>query len=144
MQNTINDIKAVIKSNKDDSKYLFGRAVKGFYNNDDYRYRDIKESDLKNMTKEVLLDFYKKRFTYANNFKFVFVGDVDLNTIKTLARKYLGNLNTKKLNEFKDLDYSYKKDTDRIVVRKGEDSSSIVYVLYPFEFNYTPESAFKL
>ncbi|UGQ17324.1 M16 family metallopeptidase [Borrelia sp. RT1S] len=138
LQNTINDIRAVIKSNENNSKYLFRRAVRGFYSNDDYRHRDIRESDLNNMTKEVLLNFYKKRFTYANNFKFVFVGDVDLDTIKTLSRKYLGNLNSKKMDEFKDLDYSYKKDSDRIVIKKGEDSSSVVHVFYPFEFNYTP------
>ncbi|UER67698.1 insulinase family protein [Borrelia sp. BU AG58] len=141
LQNTVEDIKAVIKSNENDSKYLFRRVVQGFYNNDDYRYRDIKESDLTNMTKEVLLDFYKKRFTYANNFKFVFVGDIDLNIIKTLSRKYIGNLSSEKRDEFKDLDFSYKKGTDRIVVRKGEDSSGIVHVLYPFKFNYTPEDA---
>ncbi|QMU99301.1 insulinase family protein [Borrelia sp. A-FGy1] len=141
LQNTISDMEAVIKSREEDSKYIFRRAINGFYNNDDYRYRDIKKSDLKNMKKEILLDFYKKRFTYANNFKFVFVGDIDLDTIKILSKKYLGNLNTKKLNEFKDLDYSYKKDAGRIVVRKGKDSSSIVYIFYPFEFNYTPKIA---
>ncbi|AHE62851.1 M16 family metallopeptidase [Borrelia parkeri] len=140
LQSIIDDIKARIKSRENNSKHLFYSAIERFYNNDDYRLRDIKESDLKNVSKDVLLDFYKKRFTYANNFKFVFVGDVDLETIKNLSSKYLGNLNSKKLNEFRDLDYSYKKSTDRIVIKKGEDSSSLVYILYPFKFNYTPEN----
>ncbi|WP_445436025.1 M16 family metallopeptidase [Candidatus Borreliella tachyglossi] len=141
LQNNIDNIKAEIKSNKNNSKYLFGNAVGKFRTNDDYRFRDIQETDLKNVSKDILLDFYKKKFTYANNFKFVFVGDVDLETIKTFSRKYLGNLSSKKLDGFKDLDYSYKRDVERIVVRKGEDASSIVRIFYPFEFKYTPESA---
>ncbi|AHH12554.1 Peptidase, M16 family protein [Borrelia hermsii YBT] len=139
LQSTIDDVKATIKSKENSSKYLFNSAVRRFYNNDDYRLRDIKESDLKNASKDVLLDFYKRRFTYANNFKFVFVGDVDLETIKNLSSKYLGNLSSKKLDEFRDLDYSYKKSTDRMVIKKGEDSTSTVCILYPFKFNYTPE-----
>ncbi|AHH06595.1 Peptidase, M16 family protein [Borrelia crocidurae DOU] len=140
LQTTIDDMSATIKARKNSSNYLFSNAIKKFYNNDDYRLRDIQESDLQNISKDILLDFYKKRFTYADNFKFIFVGDIDLDTIKKFSSKYLGNLNSKKLNEFRDLDYSYKKNTKRIVVGKKEDAaSSTVYVTYPFTFNYTPE-----
>ncbi|AHH08511.1 insulinase family protein [Borrelia anserina] len=140
LQSMIEDVKAVIKSRQNDSKHLFYSAINRFYNNDDYRLRDIEYSDLKNVSKELLLDFYKKRFTYANNFKFIFVGDVNLETIKSLSGKYLGNLSSKNLDEFRDLDYSYKRNIDRIIIRKGEDSSSTVCILYPFKFNYTPEN----
>ncbi|AHH10716.1 insulinase family protein [Borrelia coriaceae] len=139
LQNIIDDVKAGIKSRENNAKHLFYSAIDRFCNNDDYRLREIEESDLKNISKDVLLDFYKKRFTYADNFKFVFVGDVDLETIKNLSSKYLGNLKSKRLDEFRDLDYSYSKSTDRVVIRKGEASSSTVSILYPFKFSYTPE-----
>ncbi|BCR21136.1 M16 family metallopeptidase [Borrelia miyamotoi] len=138
LQNVITDLRANIKSKENDSKHLFYSAIKRFYNNDDYRFRDIQEADLKNMSKNILLSFYKKRFTYANKFKFIFVGDVDLEIIKNLSRQYLGNLNSKELDEFKDIDYSYKRGTDRIVVKKGEDASGLVHICYPFNFNYSP------
>ncbi|BCR21954.1 insulinase family protein [Borrelia sp. HM] len=141
LQNAITDLKASIKSNENDSKHLFYSTIRRFLNNDDYRFRDIQEADLNNISKDILLSFYKKRFTYANNFKFIFVGDTDLETIKNLSKKYLGNLNSKELDEFKDIDYSYKKGTQRIVVKKGEDASSLVCVYYPFNFNYTPSVA---
>ena len=141
LQNAITDLKARIKSNENDSKYLFYSTIRRFLNNNDYRFRDIKEADLKNISKDILLSFYKKRFTYANRFKFIFVGDTDLETIKNLSKKYLGNLNSKELDEFKDIDYSYKKGKHRIVVKKGEDASSLVNVYYPFNFDYTPSVA---
>ncbi len=95
-------------------------------------------------TKENILSFYKKRFTYANNFKFVFAGDSDIQTIKAYSKKYLGNLNFKEINEYKDLDYSYSKNFNKIVVRKGKNSTSFAYVIYPFKFNYLAETWLNL
>ncbi len=132
MQNAINDIKALIKTNENNSKYHFNKAISKFLNNNDPRFEDAKESDLQYFTKENILSFYKKRFTYANNFKFVFVGDSDIETIKAYSKKYLGNLNFKKISEYKDLDYSYSTNFNKTVIRKGKDSTSFAYVVYPF------------
>ncbi|AJA90337.1 peptidase M16 [Borreliella chilensis] len=144
LQDAINNIKALIKSNENSSNYHFKRAIKKFLNNNDPRFVDTKDSDLEYFTKENILSFYKKRFTYANNFKFVFVGDSDIHTIKAYSKKYLGNLNFKKVSEYKDLDYSYSKNFNRIVVRKGKNSTSFAYVIYPFKFNYLAETSLNL
>lgn len=141
LQNTINSIKALIKSNENSSNYHFKKAISKFLNNNDPRFKDTKDSDLKYFTKGNILSFYKKRFTYANNFKFVFVGDSDIQTIKAYSRKYLGNLDFKKISEYKDLDYSYSKNFNKIVVRKGKNSTSFAYVVYPFKFNYSVEAS---
>ncbi|AIK18828.1 M16 family metallopeptidase [Borreliella afzelii] len=144
LQNAINDIKALIKSNENNSKYHFNKAISKFLNNNDPRFEDAKDSDLQYFTKENILSFYKKRFTYANNFKFVFVGDSDIQTIKAYSKKYLGNLSFKKISEYKDLDYSYSKNFNKIVVRKGKDPTSFAYVVYPFKFNYLAETSLNL
>ncbi len=144
LQNAINNIKALIKSNENSSKYHFKKAISRFLNNNDPRFEDIKDSDLQYFTKENILSFYKKRFTYANNFKFVFVGDSDIQTIKAYSKKYLGNLSFKKISEYKDLDYSYSKNFNKIVVRKGKDPTSFAYVVYPFKFNYLAETSLNL
>lgn len=144
LQNAINDIKALIKSNENNSKYHFNKAISKFLNNNDPRFEDAKDSDLQYFTKENILSFYKKRFTYANNFKFVFVGDSDIETIKAYSKKYLGNLNFKKISEYKDLDYSYSTNFNKTVIRKGKDSTSFAYVVYPFKFNYLEETSLNL
>ncbi|WP_210382145.1 insulinase family protein, partial [Borreliella garinii] len=72
---------------------------------------------------------------------FVFVGDSDIETIKAYSKKYLGNLDFKKISEYKDLDYSYSKNFNKIVVRKGKNSTSFAYVVYPFKFNYSVEAS---
>ncbi|EEF82691.1 M16 family metallopeptidase [Borreliella burgdorferi] len=144
LQNAINNIKALIKSNENSSDYHFHKAISKFLNNNDPRFEDTKDSDLQYFTKENILSFYKKRFTYANNFKFVFAGDSDIQTIKAYSKKYLGNLNFKEINEYKDLDYSYSKDFNKIVVRKGKNSTSFAYVIYPFKFNYLEETSLNL
>ncbi|WP_151073578.1 M16 family metallopeptidase [Borreliella turdi] len=144
LQNAVNNIKALIKSNENSSKYHFQKAISKFLNNNDPRFEDVKDSDLQYFTKENILSFYKKRFTYANNFKFVFVGDSDIQTIKAYSKKYLGNLSFKKISEYKDLDYSYSKNFDKIVVRKGKDSTSFAYVIYPFKFSYLEEISLNL
>ncbi|WNY68728.1 insulinase family protein [Borreliella lusitaniae] len=144
LQNVVNNIKALIKSNENSSDYHFKKAINKFLNNNDPRFEDIKDSDLQYFTKENILALYKKRFTYANNFKFVFVGDSDLQTIKAYSKKYLGNLNFKEINEYKDLDYSYSKNFNKIVVRKGKNTTGFAYVVYPFKFNYLVETSLNL
>ncbi|QFI14645.1 M16 family metallopeptidase [Borrelia sp. CA_690] len=144
LQNAINNIKALIKSNENSSNHHFKKAISKFLNNNDLRFEDTKENDLQYFTKENILSFYKKRFTYANNFKFVFAGDSDIQTIKAYSRKYLGNLSFKKINEYKDLDYSYSKNFNKIVIRKGKNSTSFAYVVYPFKFNYLAEVSLNL
>ncbi|MCD2349482.1 insulinase family protein, partial [Borreliella americana] len=44
----------------------------------------------------------------------------------------------------KDLDYSYSKDFNKIVVRKGKNSTSFAYVIYPFKFNYLEKISLNL
>ncbi|WPM05798.1 M16 family metallopeptidase [Borreliella sinica] len=144
LQNSINNIKASIKSNENSSNYQFKKAINKFLNNNDPRFEDVKDSDLKHFTKENILSFYKKRFTYANNFKFVFVGDSDIQTIKDYSKKYLGNLDFREIDEYKDLDYSYSKNFNKVIVRKGKNSASFAYVVYPFKFNYLAETSLNL
>lgn len=60
LQNAINNIKALIKSNENSSDYHFHKAISKFLNNNDPRFEDTKDSDLQYFTKENILSFIRK------------------------------------------------------------------------------------
>ncbi len=65
------------------------------------------------LTLESLADVHKQLFSYANDFRFVIAGNVDLETLKPLVEKYIGSLPTAKKSQ-----YSAQDDGVRVV--KGE------------------------
>ncbi|MBO7307372.1 MAG: insulinase family protein [Alistipes sp.] len=65
------------------------------------------------LTLESLAGVHKQLFSYANDFRFVIAGNVDLETLKPLVEKYIGSLPTAKKSQ-----YSAQDDGVRVV--KGE------------------------
>ena len=87
----------------------------------------------------------KDRFKDASDFKFFFVGNIDLATFKPLVEKYIGGIPTLNRNEhWKDLGIEKPNGVINKVVHKGEEEKSIQYILFHGDFDYSAQNQIQL
>lgn len=104
--------------------------------------------DITNLDKakfEDLQTIYKDRFSDASDFTFVFVGNLEPETIKPLILKYLGNLPSQNRSEtFKDWGIKPPAGPLVKVFNKGADDRSTVQILYTGDAEYSRDENRKL
>jgi len=87
------------------------------------------------------VDFYKQRFADADDFTFVFVGNVDEARLEQLAATYLASLPTdERKDKWKDVGVKYPKGVAKVRVEKGQDPKSFVMLAFHGDTKWTPES----
>ena len=74
------------------------------------RRQMTKAADFEALTLEGLADVHSQLYSYANDFRFIIAGNVDLETLKPLVEKYIGSLPTAKTSQ-----YSAQDDGVRVV-----------------------------
>ncbi len=77
------------------------------------------------------LAIYKDRFADAGDFTFVFVGNIDLDRLKTLVETYLGSLPTKKRKEnWRDVKVYWPSGVKTKTLQKGSEPKSLVTISF--------------
>ncbi len=95
------------------------------------RRRPTTPEVLKNVDIDKALAIYRDRFAEAGDFTFVFVGNVQLDTLKPLVETYLGSLPTKGRKEtWRDVNVRPPRGLHQKTVRKGQEPKSMVVVTY--------------
>ena len=129
-----------MESNPD---YIVGRELqKTLYNN--HARRQITSAEqIEAINIETLKTVHAKLFSYADDFRFIIVGNVDLETLKPLVEKYIGSLPTSKKAEYAVVD-------DGVRVVEGEVTNDFktamqqpkvsVYMTYSGDMEYTPKN----
>ena len=101
------------KNMEQDPSYIAGKNyIETLYGNHPRRQM-TKSEDFETLTLESLASVHSQLYGYANDFRFIIAGNVDLETLKPLVEKYIGSLPTAKKSQ-----YSVQDDGVRIV--KGE------------------------
>jgi zinc protease len=91
------------------------------------------------------MEIYKERFSNANGFTFVFVGAIDMNTIKPMIATYLGSLpSTGASSTFKDVGLRPAKGPIKKEVKKGTEPKSMVRLQWMGESPYSDEEQLKV
>ena len=79
----------------------------------------LKFSDLEKVNYQTIMDWYKDRYKDASDFTFVFVGNIDSQTIKPMIEQYLGSLPSIKRKEtFIPVELSIKKGNYESIFKK--------------------------
>jgi zinc protease len=87
------------------------------------------------------VDFYKDRFADADDFTFMFVGNVDDARLEQLAATYLASLPTsKRKDKWKDVGVKYPKGVTKVRVEKGQDPKSFVLLAFHGDAKWSPEA----
>lgn len=87
----------------------------------------------------------KDRFKDASDFKFFFVGNIDLETFKPLVEKYIGGIPTLNRNEkWVDLNIDKPQGVVDKVVHKGQEDKGIQYIVFHGDFDYNAQNKAQL
>ncbi len=103
----------------------------------------------KELLKEADLDrikaISKERFKDAADFKFFFVGNINLDEFKPLVEKYIGGIPSLEKNEhWNDLGIEAPKGIVDKVVKKGQEEKSIQYLVFHGDFDYNAQNKVQL
>lgn len=93
-----------------------GDSINKALYNDHPRMKPMVESDMDSIDYDRIMEIYKDRTCDASDFTFVFVGNIDLETLKPLVEKYIGGLPA---NGRKEELYDHKITTRKGVYRNN-------------------------
>jgi zinc protease len=118
---------------------IFSDSISSIVYNYNPRVKRMTKEDVNKLDLQKALDFYKARFKDASNFTFVFVGSVDLPTIKQMSEKYLATLPSYGHKEnWIDRNVDPRQDAVTKKVQKGIEFKSSVNLMGFGDFEYTP------
>ncbi|WP_340114742.1 M16 family metallopeptidase [Maribellus mangrovi] len=87
----------------------------------------------------------KERFKNASDFKFFFVGNIDLEIFKPLVEKYIGGIPTlDKQEEWVNLGIEKPDGVINKVVHKGQEDKSIQYIVFHGDLDYNAQNKVQL
>jgi zinc protease len=130
--------KALVANRSSDPEQVFRDTVSVVMASHHPRMKPLSIEELNKVNLDRSYDIYKQLFSNFNGHTFVFVGNVDAATFKTLAEQYLGALPSKgKAPEWKDLGIKAPKGKLEKVVKKGVEPKSSVQLRTHGKFEWT-------
>ncbi len=137
---------ATILENKSASpESNFSDTLNVVLSNYNEREKPMSVERLKEASFDRMKQIGKERFKNASDFKFFFVGNIDLETFKPLVEKYIGGIPTQnKQEEWVDLGIEKPEGIVNKVVKKGQEEKSIQYIIFHGDFDYTSQNRVQL
>jgi zinc protease len=124
---------------------VFGDTVSVTLAQHHFRARPLTMATFAEVNPLKSLEVFKDRFGDASDFTFMFVGNVDLATLKPLAERYLATLPALNRKEtFKAVVPSAPRGVVEKVVRKGTEPKANTVMLFTGVCKYAPEDRFAV
>ncbi len=131
-------MKALIANQQALPSFAFAQALTEVLTQNHPRSRPFTTDRIAEMNLDKSLAFYRDRFSDASDFTFVFVGTMDLATIKPLAERYLGSLPaTHRKETWRDTGMRAPTTVVERRVEKGVEPKSEAAIVFtgPFQFD---------
>lgn len=128
-----------------DPNYTFQDTVlRTLYRNHPWAPKMPKPETFSAINPQRAFEIYKERFSNANGFTFVFVGAIDMATIKPLIATYLGSLpSAPSASNYKDVGLRPAKGPIKKEVKKGTEPKSMIRLQWNGETKYSDEEQLK-
>ena len=97
-----------------DPSYLMSKEFGKTLYKDHFRRQITSADQIEALNIEALASVHKQLFSYADDFRFIIVGNVDLKTLKPLVEKYIGSLPTSKDAEYAVVDDGVRTSTGKV------------------------------
>jgi zinc protease len=105
------------------------------------RARPLTAAVLNEADPDRALAIYRDRFADAGDFTFVFVGDLNVASLRTLSERYLANLPaTGRRENWKDVEPAAPQGVVERTIRRGSASSALTQIFFHGPFQYSPQS----
>jgi len=141
-----NQMKTILKNRDADPMTAFQDTLQSTLSQNHIRMRPITVETLEELDLEKSYAFYKDRFADAGDFTFIFIGNIDLETMKPLVESYLGALPTvDRVESWKDTGIDPPKGVIKKSVHKGIDPKSQTSIVFtgPFQYDSTHRTAIR-
>jgi zinc protease len=133
-------LKTLMANQANTPAYAFTEALAAILGQNHPRRRLPTSAMVDEWNLEKSMAFYKDRFADASNFTFVFVGNIDLPTMKPLVERYLGSLPSLHRTEtWRDIGARTPTGVISKKVEKGIEPKSQAAIIFTGPFEYTQE-----
>jgi zinc protease len=133
--------KELVRNRRLSPEQSFFEDVQAAASTNHLRRRPVTVDSIDAVEYDKALAFYKDRFANANDFTFVFVGNIDKSTFKPLVERYLASLpDTKREESWRDVNVRTPKGIKRLQVQRGVEPKSYYYLTFHGEERYSPEA----
>ncbi|MBZ0244168.1 MAG: insulinase family protein, partial [Bacteroidales bacterium] len=103
------------------------------------------EEQIQGLDAEKIYSMYDRLYSTAKGFTFVFVGNIDSDTIKTLLTKYLGSLPTaKEVLQWKNRSSEFPEGITDVGIYAGAEHKSMVAIMMKAPFDWSAENRLHL
>lgn len=123
---------------------VFGDTVQVTMAQHDFRSRPLTAHTFAEVDPRTALDFFKARFAGAGAYTFVFVGNVNLDTLKALSEKYLATLPAGHPEAWRDVEKGPPTGVVDRAVRKGVEPKAETVIMFTGAAPYTPQNRFDM
>ena len=109
------------------------------------RSRPFTEAMLKEANFNRIEEIGKERFHNAADFKFFFVGNIDIEKFKPLVERYIGSIpSDDKIEHWRNLNINPPTGVVEKEVKKGQEDKSIQYIVFHGKFDFNSENRLAL
>jgi zinc protease len=130
--------KSILKNRSADPQSIFADTVSYIWSGYNERFKPKTENTLDEIALDRAIELYKERFANFNGASFVFVGNFNIDSLKSMTVKYLGSLPSAQVNSsYKDLGMDPPKGKITKTVKKGQAPRSTVLLRWSMPFEYT-------
>jgi len=131
-------VRASIENRGASPRAVFGDTVSVTMSQHHYRARPFTTEVLDEMNLETSFAIYRERFADASDFTFVFVGNFELDSMRTLVQTYLGGLPSIHRQEtWRDVGIDPPRGVIRKTVRRGIEPQSQTRIIFTGEAPYS-------
>ncbi len=123
---------------------VFSDTVQVTMGQHDFRSRPITPATFAEVDPHRALDFFKARFAGASGFTFVFVGNVNLDTLKALSERYLATIPAGHPETWKNVEKGPPTGVVERVVHKGVEPKANTMLFFTGPLDYAPQNRFDL
>lgn len=141
-------MKSQLKNLSLDPMVSFSDTMSTYLYNGNPRLMRLQLPDFDKISYARIMDMYKERYADASDFKFTFVGNVEMDTIKPLIEQYLATLPSVKRNDPMGNDKVYprmqKGITEKRFARSMETPKASIVSVYSGQTDFTPKNMLLL
>jgi zinc protease len=144
-QSYITRMKGMLENRDASPEVIFNDTIQVTMSQSHFRRRPWKEEMFAEMDMQKSLDIYSDRFADASDFIFIFVGNLEMDTMRNLATTYLGSLPALNRNEtWANLKIKPPRGVIKKTVTRGLEPKARVQINFTGTFTWSPENRYKL
>lgn len=134
-----------MKTNAKSANQVFMDSINYVLSGNNIRNKVQTLKDIDRINLDRVYQIYKERFSHAAGMTFVFVGNIDMDSFKPLAEKYLGSLpNTGQPQYIRDLNIHIPEGHLAQTITEGNNQKASVMLIYSGQYDYSLANSVKM